>query len=332
MNEQDVTELETQPFFSICIPTYNTADYIGEAIQSVLNQTFTDYEIVISDNCSTDNTKELVDLFKSDKIKYFQNHENIGLYPNMSLAVKRAKGKYIQVLCADDKLSPYCLEVIYHQLEARGFSHGAVGIGYSKNENDLQTEPLSDSFDYKFCTVGSYNFFDYLNQKIDTNLGGFLGSICAKKDVLSEIGYFGNDGGSMEADVITWKKIVLATDCILIDKPILWYYRTHPGQVSANVRLKVTIAEYFDFFNEYKNNLLPLDPNGNQVKVFLNIKISSLIVNAISTGFRQINFSYLFEALRTISKYGHQVPVLLTVRKSCDRIINVLGSLLFTKN
>ena len=115
-----IPEKQPSAFFSVCIPTYNTASYIGEAIQSVLDQTFTDYEIVISDNCSTDNTEEVVNSFNTDKIVYFKNPENIGLYPNVTLTAKRAKGKYIQVLCADDKLSPYCLEVIYQQLVLNG--------------------------------------------------------------------------------------------------------------------------------------------------------------------------------------------------------------------
>ena len=187
-------------------------------------------------------------------------------------------------------------------------------------------EALSDSFDYKICTVSKDNFFGYLNQRVDTNLGGFLGTICVKKSILSEIGYFGNDSKSLEGDVITWKKIVFSTNCILVDKPVLCYYRTHGEQISKSSRLTVTIAEYFNFFNEYKNNLLPLDPNGNEVRQFLNLKISGLIINAISMGFRQKNFSYFFEAVRIINKYGYRIPVLLIAKNYCDKVVKILGS------
>ena len=166
------------------------------------------------------------------------------------------------------------------------------------------------------------NFFDYLNQKIDTNLGGFLGTICAKKDVLSEIGYFGNDSKSLEGDVITWKKIVLATDCILIDKPILCYYRQHTGQVSMTAELKTTIVEYFDFFNEYKNTLYPLDIDGRKTKQFLDYRISSYIIHGISIAFKQKKFSFLFENLKFVRKYRYKIPIILILKRYSIKFLN----------
>lgn len=310
------------PFFSVCIPTFNTGHLIGEAIQSVLDNTFTDYEIIVSDNCSTDNTKEVVDSFQDDRIVYFCNPKNVGMYPNVTLCSQRATGKYIQILCADDKLSPFCLEVIYHQLAKRDFIHGAVGIGYSINESDVQIENLSELFNYKTCTVGSYNFFDYLNQKIDTNLGGFLGTICVKKDVLQEVGYFGEDASCVESDVITWKKIVLATKCLLIDNPILCYYRQHPNQVTILVQQRVTIGEYFDFFRDYKSVLLSLDPSNKQTIEFLSSRMSSFIITGISRAIKQKDLNYLPELLHKINAYGYRIPI-LRVLKDCLKKLSI---------
>lgn len=61
---------ETKPFFSIIIPTYNRADLIGKTLASVLNQTFTDFEIIVVDDGSTDTTKLVVDSFKDKRLKY----------------------------------------------------------------------------------------------------------------------------------------------------------------------------------------------------------------------------------------------------------------------
>jgi glycosyltransferase involved in cell wall biosynthesis len=302
------------PFFSVCIPTYNTANYIGEAIQSILDQTFTDYEIVISDNCSTDNTKEVVDSFNSDKIKYFLNPENIGLYPNMTLTCQRARGKYLQVLCADDKFSPFCLEVIYQQLALRGFSHGAVAIGYDMEESALLNEKPTDSFNYKISSINSDQFFDYINQKIDTNLGGLLSTICATKAVFAEIGYFGNDVKSINSDVYTWLKLVLSTNCLLIDRPILCYYRRHQNQVGVIMKNVTTISECFDFFETNKQALALLDRDGRNTEIFLNDRIAGQVANGISKGIELKNFSYLAESLKIIKQYGYRVPFFLVFK------------------
>lgn len=90
------------PKVSVLIPTYNCAKYIGQAIQSVLDQTFADFEIIISDNASTDNTEEVVGDFKDQRIKYIRNNENIGFTSNVYKLLEMGKGEYGTILCADD--------------------------------------------------------------------------------------------------------------------------------------------------------------------------------------------------------------------------------------
>jgi len=91
------------PKVSVLIPTYNCALYIGQAIQSVLDQTFKDFEIIISDNASTDNTEEIVKKFKDSRIRYYKNQENIDYTRNVyRLIHELATGEYCIILCADD--------------------------------------------------------------------------------------------------------------------------------------------------------------------------------------------------------------------------------------
>lgn len=98
---------QSAPLFSICIPNYNYAHYLRETVESVLNQDFEDFEIVIVDNCSTDNSWELMQqLAKEDqRIRIFRNEYNIGFAPNLQAASSKAKGKYINLLSADDNMS-----------------------------------------------------------------------------------------------------------------------------------------------------------------------------------------------------------------------------------
>ena len=93
-----------QPFFSICIPNYNYAHYIGETIESVLSQTFHDFEIVIQDNASTDNSWEVIQDYakKDSRVRIFKNKSNIGFAPNLNRAVINSKGNFIILLSSDD--------------------------------------------------------------------------------------------------------------------------------------------------------------------------------------------------------------------------------------
>ena len=96
---------------SVCIPTYNYADYLPFAIESVLHQSFTDFELIIQDDCSSDNTAEVVERYLSDRRLIFETNErNLGLAGNWNLCLSKARGQYIKFIFADDLLaSPDCL-------------------------------------------------------------------------------------------------------------------------------------------------------------------------------------------------------------------------------
>lgn len=96
---------------SIIMPSYNTAKYIGKTIQSVLNQTYTNWELIIVDDCSTDNTDEIIAGFLSDsRIRYLKNDVNGGAAVSRNYALREAKGKWIAFLDSDDLWLPQKLE------------------------------------------------------------------------------------------------------------------------------------------------------------------------------------------------------------------------------
>ena len=108
------------PKISVCIPTFNGADYLRQAVESVLNQSSQEYEIVIVDNFSEDQTVRIVDELKKkeDKlIRFYQNTQNIGLAGNLNKCLGYARGEYIKFLCVDDVLLPGCLEKMSSALD-----------------------------------------------------------------------------------------------------------------------------------------------------------------------------------------------------------------------
>lgn len=101
-----------KPKVSVLIPVYNRRDLISETVNSVLNQTFQNFEIIIVDNQSTDNTYQVcLDLAKTDpRIKVYQNEENIGPVKNWQRCLELAQCEYVKILFSDDLIHPNFLE------------------------------------------------------------------------------------------------------------------------------------------------------------------------------------------------------------------------------
>jgi glycosyltransferase involved in cell wall biosynthesis len=101
---------KSAPLVSICIPTYCGARHIAAAIDSVLNQTFTNFELLIVDDDSSDNTLAEVVKFSDSRIRVLKNKDNIGAQGNWNRCLDEARGKYIKLLPQDDSLASSCVE------------------------------------------------------------------------------------------------------------------------------------------------------------------------------------------------------------------------------
>ena len=100
-----------EPLVTIAIPTYNRADgYLSETLESALNQTYENLEILVSDNCSTDHTPDLVKSYSDSRINYIRQEENLGQRGNMNFLVEEASGEYFLMLHDDDQIDPDFIE------------------------------------------------------------------------------------------------------------------------------------------------------------------------------------------------------------------------------
>ena len=95
---------------SVVIPTYNRADYLKQAIESVLAQTYTNFELLILDNCSTDHTPDIVAQFNDSRIKYLRHQCNIRVLANWSYGIYWSKGEFVSILGDDDYYNPDFME------------------------------------------------------------------------------------------------------------------------------------------------------------------------------------------------------------------------------
>ncbi len=117
------------PLITILITTYNRSELLKYAIQSVLNQTLKDIEIIILDDASPDDTKSVVESYSDKRITYIRQTRNVGFTQNFKTGIKKAKGTYIFLLSDDDMiLCPDSLEVLYREMRNIKAGVGAMSL------------------------------------------------------------------------------------------------------------------------------------------------------------------------------------------------------------
>ena len=119
----------SMPKVSVIIPTYNYGKYIEKAVDSVLTQTYRDQEIIVVDDGSTDNTREIIEARYKDKVRYFYQ-ENRGAPAARNFGLRKAEGEFVTFLDADDWLMPNSLAV-YEEVVVKG--RGEAGSGETES-------------------------------------------------------------------------------------------------------------------------------------------------------------------------------------------------------
>lgn len=146
---------------SVIMPSWNTGKFIAESIQSVIDQTYENWELIIVDDCSTDNTDEVVAKFTDKRIRYFKNEKNSGAALSRNRALREANGEWIAFLDSDDLWSSNKLE---HQIKFMN-EHGYT-LSYTEYEKiDEESKPLNIyvSGPEKVNKHKMYNY-DYIGQ------------------------------------------------------------------------------------------------------------------------------------------------------------------------
>ena len=108
------------PFFSIIIPSYNRAHSILGAVSSILNQSFKFFEIIVVDDASTDNTREIIATIHDERVFYLRNEDNLERCNSRNIGIRRAKGQYVCFLDSDDYHLPDHLKLIYDEIKRVG--------------------------------------------------------------------------------------------------------------------------------------------------------------------------------------------------------------------
>jgi glycosyltransferase involved in cell wall biosynthesis len=213
----------TAPKFSIAIPVYNRAEYLRQTIASCLAQTVSNFEVIVSDDCSTEDLRAVVRSFGDARIFYHRSESRLGATVNHQTAVSLSKGRYVINLHSDDMLLPNCLEIAGGELDYRS---EAAAVYFACTY--LQGDRVSGS-----SRVPAVGFADQLSLDQYSWLHRFLGvapSCCLfRKVAFDRIGGY-NKALRIAYDWDLYIKFLTIGGGVSFLPRILSIYRQHPEQ------------------------------------------------------------------------------------------------------
>ena len=225
------------PSVSIITPTYNCAKFIVQTIESVLAQSYTDWEMIISDDCSTDNTQEVIKpyLEADSRIKYICNEKNSGAAITRNNALRVAQGRWIAFLDSDDLWAPEKLERQIAFMEQNGYAfsyHDYVEISEEGEKLGVYVSGKQ--------RVGKFDMFACC----------WPGCLAVMYDA-SRIGLIQINDVKKNNDTAMWLKIICKSDCYLL-KENLARYRRRRGSITPP-SIKDRILWHYRLFRDAEN-------------------------------------------------------------------------------
>jgi glycosyltransferase involved in cell wall biosynthesis len=299
---------DRNPKVSVVIPTYNRAHLISRAIQSVLNQTYQDFEIIIVDDGSKDNTEEVVKNLNDNRIRYIRHNTNKGASAARNTGIKASKGEYIAFQDSDDKWFPDKLEQQVKAFDKVPSKVGVVYSGFYRIEGDNKIYIPSAHIAQKEGNIH--------NELLRRN---FIGTpaVLIKKECFENAEYFDETLPALE-DWNLWIELSKYYLFKYVNKPLLYSYST-PNSVNRDQKnlfkaREMILRNHFDDFNKDKKILsdyflgiaVELCSNGDLINgrnyLISALKANYLNVNAILHFF----FSFFGKRIYNIYRYNIQ--------------------------
>jgi glycosyltransferase involved in cell wall biosynthesis len=221
------------PLLTIAIPTYKGAEFIGAAIESVLVQSFRDFELVVIDDNSPDTTEQVVRRFDDSRIRYLRNPANLGPQGNWNRCLSEARGTYFKLLPHDDLLLPGCLQRQIEVLQADGKERIAL-VACAREVLGPDGRVLTRRT-YPGGREGSIAGGEVMRSCVrrGTNLLGEPGAVMFRKSLADKIGPFdGREGYVIDLDY--WFRLLAHGDVYFL-ADALSAFRVSAGQWSVAI-------------------------------------------------------------------------------------------------
>lgn len=223
---------------SIIMPSFNSEKYIGNAINSILNQTYSIWELIIVDDCSTDRTIEIILSFNERRIRLYKNEKNSGAAISRNWALREVKGKWIAFLDSDDIWHPEKLERQIKFMEENGYAFTFTDYQIQLNGRwlpyiNIGPDIVNKRKMYQYC------YFSTITVMYDRDVVGLIQIENLRKN----------------NDYAMWLQAVEKTNCYRLPK-CLSYYIKHDNSISSGSKLRLIRWHYILFHKGLHKGML----------------------------------------------------------------------------
>ncbi len=239
---------------SVVIPLYNKEKFIAETIQSVLNQTFKDFELLIVNDGSTDDALKIIKSFNDDRLNII-SIENSGVSVARNTGIKNARYHWIAFLDADDWWAPTFLEEIFNAIN--GYPNNKLFASGRSRVFNTQVERYKHKFLPKNGETNVINYFKVISKYLPLINSS---NVVIKKSLFKEIGYF-REGQKKHEDHDLWMRLCVNEDVVFINKNLSFYRKTELNSASATYYQSDDFCLYLETILEVNKKI----SNTNQV-------------------------------------------------------------------
>lgn len=235
-----------QPLVSVLMPVFNAEKYLIEAIQSIINQTYQNFEFIIVDDCSSDGSKEIIKKFTDNRIKLIEKTSNSGISETLNVGIKEAKGKYIARMDADDISHPKRIEKQVAFLE-RNSKYVVCGSNYYLINNNFNVKLPEENEAIKVellksCCIGHP-------------------TVVLKTSVLKKYNFFYKKESEPTEDYNLWIELIKKGKFYNLQESLLGY-RIHDAQITKQKKIiqdKLSFNTSINYLTSFFKNVSTID-------------------------------------------------------------------------
>lgn len=298
------------PKVSVLVPTYNYGHFLAEALESIRRQDFQNFEVIISDDASADNTAEVAHRFvrQDDRFLFFRHEENIGMVKNWNWCLARARGTYVQFLFADDFfVRTDALSRLSGELDKFPGSGLAVASRYISDASSRLIYRLND-----LGRSGNYAGESVIRRCLfrGANLIGEPSVVMFRRSLAQR----GFDIEFRQAvDLEMWCYLCSQAEVSFLDEPLCAFRRHEAQQTAVNVRANAGELELYHIFERYKP-LLMGELNSISSRVYYYATVFGVIKSIRRSGMSPHEAGLLIIKLSNVIPWWAWAPAYLVYR------------------
>jgi len=240
------------PSVAILLPVFNGQRFVGRAIRSILEQQRGDFELLIGDDASTDQSPQIIRQFKDARVRYFQRSSNLGLFPNLNELLRSVQAPLVRFLCQDDQLVPECLESevrLFHRYPDVGMSFCKTII-IDENEEVLTRCAVEDMPEWLSCSLATQLLFYF------GCIPGNLSTVMVRRCCVQEVCGF-DETFRVAGDYEMWSRLCGRWPMGVVHERLV-RMRSHAGQLS---RASSSAPLFIEEVRRIRSSLVPRLPD-----------------------------------------------------------------------